>query len=156
MKTGRPTAILALCASLATGMACGDDSSASPEEFRSQANRVCRDVERQLDEIQKTLPVTAEQAEKQAEALVDVSEQALSNLRKIETPEELEGAYDRYLAEREKAIGHIEQARDAANAKDSGAYERAKRRLAAGQPVRRQLALRLGLGSCSRPSLPPG
>lgn len=134
--------------------ACGDDSSASPEEFRSQASEVCRDVERQLDKIQETLPVTAEQAEKQAEAVVEVSEQALSNLRKIEAPEELQGTYDGYLAEREETIGFVEQAGEAANAKDSGAYERAKRRLAAGQPVRRQLALKAGLTACSRPSLP--
>ena len=153
MKPRRLTALLVVSVSLLAA-GCGDGSEASPEEFRSQANGVCRDAERQLDKIQETLPVTAEQAEKQAEAVVEVSEQALSNLRKIDAPEELQGTYDRYLAEREKAIGFVEQAGDAANAKDSGSYEQAKRRLAANQPVRRQLALKLGLGSCSRPSLP--
>ena len=86
--------------------------------------------------------------------MIDVSDQALDNLRKIDPPEELQGGYSRYLDEREEAIEFVEQARDAANTKDSGAYEGAKRRLAAGQPTRRQLALKLGLSSCSRPSLP--
>jgi len=144
--------LLAICVAALTPAACGDDDSASPEEFRSQASEVCLDVERQLDEIQETLPATAEQAEKQAEAVADVSDQALSNLRQVDAPGELQGAYDRYLAEREQAIGFIEDARDAANAKDSDAYEAAKRKLADGQPARRQLALRLDLGSCSRPS----
>ena len=152
MKTRRLTALLLLTASLLVP-ACGGGSSASPEEFRGQATEVCRDIERQLDKIQETLPVTAEQAEKQAEAVIGVSEQALDNLRKVDAPEELQGTYERYLDEREKAIEFVEQAREAANAKDSGAYERAKRRLAAGQPVRRQQALKLGLDSCSRPSL---
>ena len=143
-----------LVLSLSAAAACGGDSDASVEEYRDQANDVCRDVERQLDEIQRTLPATAEQAEKQAEAVIDVSEQALDNLRQVDAPEEVQGTYDRYLSEREAAIEFIEQARDAAADKDSGAYEQAKRRLAAGQPTRRQLALKAGLSACSRPSVP--
>ena len=146
-------AIILLSASLLVA-ACGGEDSASPEEFRGQATEVCRDIERQLDQIQEILPATAEQAEKQAEAVIDVSDQALGNLRKIDSPEELQGGYDRYLDQREEAIGFVEQARDAANAKDSDAYEGAKRRLAEGQPTRRQMALKLGLSSCSRPSAP--
>ena len=153
MKHPLAPAVVAVCAALLLG-ACGGGGDASPDEFRSQANKVCRDIEQQVDKIQQTLPVTAEQAEKQADAIVDVSDQALSNLRKIDAPEELQAAYDRYLEKREKAIEHVEKAREAAADKDSGAYARAKRQLAAGQPTRRQAALRLGLGSCSRPSLP--
>jgi hypothetical protein len=134
--------------------ACGGGDDASPDEFRSQANKVCRDIEQQVDKIQQTLPATADQAEKQADAIVDVSDQALSNLRKIDAPEDLQPAYDRYLEQREKAIEFVEEAREAAADKDSAAYARAKRQLAAGQPTRRQIALRLGLGSCSRPSVP--
>ena len=154
MNRRRLPILFVLVTSLIAAAGCGDGSSASPEEFRSQANKVCRDAERQLDKIQEVLPVTAEQAEEQAGAIIDVSEQALSNLGKVEPPEGLVGVYDRYLEEREKAVAFVEAARDAANAKDSAAYEGAKRRLAAGQPARRQLALRAGLEACSRPSLP--
>lgn len=145
---------LAVTAAIAALAGCGGGSSVSPEEFQSQANKVCRDIERQLDRIQETAPVTADQAEEQAQAAVDVSGQALDNLRQIDPPEDLRSNYDRYLEEREQAIGFIEDAREAAADNDSDAYVRAKRRLAAGQPTRRQLALELDLSACSRPSLP--
>jgi hypothetical protein len=151
--TSRLTAALAAAAAVALG-SCGDGSEVSPQEFQTEANRVCRDVERELDRIQEMPPRTAEQAEEQADALVDVSDQALDNLRQIDPPEELEQTYERYLSAREEAIGFIEEAREAAADKDSQAYVRAKRDLAAGQPTRRQLALQLELSDCSRPSLP--
>jgi hypothetical protein len=160
MRTGliirRSLAGLAAAAVFAATASCGGDSSTSPEEFEADANRVCRDAERELDRIQARAPETAVQAENQAEALIDVSDQALDNLGKIEPPENLERAYDRYLQQREGGIAFIEDARDAAADNDSDAYVRAKRRLAEGQPTRRQLALELGLDACSRPSLPAG
>jgi hypothetical protein len=138
----------------AIGGCGGGGESASPQQFQSEANKVCRDVEGQLDKIQQTMPTSADQAEKQADAIVDVSEQALDNLRRIDAPEEQQATYERYLGEREKAIGFVEDARDAAAENDSDAYVRAKRRLAAGQPTRRQIALQLNLGACSRVSVP--
>jgi hypothetical protein len=154
--TPRFLAGLAGAAAIAALASCGGGSSVSPQEFQTQANRVCRDVERQLDRIQVTVPATADQAEKQAGAVVDVSEQGLGNLRKIEPPDDVQSTYDRYLDAREKAIRLIEDARDAAAENDADAYVRAKRRLAAEQPSRRQLALQLNLSACSRPSLPSG
>jgi TolA-binding protein len=152
--TRRLLAGLAGAAAVAALVSCGDSSSTSPEEFQSQANRVCRDVEQQLDRVQGTVPKTADQAEEQAAALVDVSQQALDNLRQIHPPDDRKASYERYLRARETGIGFIEQARDAAAHNDAAAYARAKSRLAAGQPVRRQLALQIGLRRCSRPSVP--
>lgn len=152
--TPRAPALLAAAAAIALLSACGGGDSVAPQEFQAEANRVCRDVEQQLDRIQQTDPRTADQAEEQAAALVDVSEQALGNLRRIEAPDDLQSNYDRYLDSREEAVGLIEDAREAAADNDSDAYVQAKRRLAEQQPTRRQLALQVGLGSCSRPSLP--
>jgi hypothetical protein len=152
--TSRMTgSLVAAAAAVAVG-SCGDGSEVSPQGFQTEANRVCRDVERELDSIQRMPPRTADQAEEQAEAILDVSDQALDNLRKIDPPEELEQTYERYLSAREEAIGFIEDAREGAADNDSQAYVRAKRDLADGQPTRRQLALELKLGACSRPSLP--
>jgi hypothetical protein len=142
-------------AALAALPACGGGmSSADPQQFRSEANQVCRDAEQQLDRIQRARPRTADQAEKQASAIVDVSRQALDDLHQIDAPDDLKPTWDRYLTEREKAIGFIEQSRDAAADNDASAYARGKLRLARDQPTRRALALRLGLDRCSRPSLP--
>ncbi|MGH2980435.1 MAG: hypothetical protein ACRDKV_00130 [Solirubrobacterales bacterium] len=151
-RTARLAAVIAGAAAVAAIAGCGGDSPVSEQEFRSEVSRVCRDIEQQLDQIQETTPITAGQAETQAEAAVELSEQALGNLRQIDPPEELEPAFDRYLSQRERAIGFIEEAREAAADKDSDAYARAKRQLAAGQPLRRELALRLELRRCSRPS----
>jgi hypothetical protein len=140
-----------IAATAAVLASCGGDST-SPEEFRADANKVCRDAMRELDRIQATPPRTADQAEEQAEAILDVSEQALDNLEKIDAPDDLADGYERYLRSREEAIGFIEDARDAAADNDASAYVRAKRRLAAKQPTRRQLALEIGLDDCSLPS----
>jgi TolA-binding protein len=134
----------------------GGESSSTPKQFQTEANQVCRDAEQQLDRIQRSVPRTADQAEKQAAAVVDVLQQALDNLRQVDPPDDLKAPYGRYLAARQEAIGSVEDSRDAAANNDSQAYVRAKRRLAAGQPSRRQLALQLGLSSCSRPSVPEG
>jgi hypothetical protein len=148
--------VVTLAAIAAAGLlaSCGGGDSATPEQFRADANKVCRDLERNLDRIQRRLPQTADQAEEQASAIVDVSQQALDNLRKINAPDELSDAYDRYLNARERAIGFAEDSRDAAADNDADAYARGKRRLAAGQPERRREALGLGLNACSRPSVP--
>ncbi len=131
----------------------GGTESVSVTQFRSEANQVCKDSQQQFDRIQKAQPRTADQTEKQAAALADVSQQALDNLHQIEPPSDLKQVYNRYLAARETDLGFIEDGRDAAKSKDINAYVRATHRAAAQAPVRRQLALQLGLRLCSRPSV---
>jgi hypothetical protein len=149
---------MAGAAAIAGLASCGGSSShsVSPQQFRSEANQVCKDSQQQFDRIQRTQPRTADQTEKQAAALADVSQQALDNLHQIEPPADLKALYNRYLAAREKDLGFIEDGRDAAASKDINAYVRATRRAAAQAPVRRQLALQLGLRFCSRPSISLG
>jgi hypothetical protein len=149
-----PAAVAAVAAFAAIAACGGSSDELSAEQFRHDANKVCRDVEEHLDRVQGTVPTSADQAEKQAQAIVDLSDQALGNLRRIDPPEEIKPTYDRYLDARQRAIGFVEDARDAAADKDNEGYARAKRRLAAGQPSRRALALRLDLGDCSRVSVP--
>jgi hypothetical protein len=90
------------------------------------------------------------------EALVDVSEEAVEELRKLSPPDELRPAMDRYLAAREQAIAVLEQARQAAAESDFPAYLEAKRRVAARAGERLRLARALGLRQCSRPSISLG
>ena len=103
-----------LAALVALGGCGGGGGSVSPTDFQAEANHVCRDAQDQFDRIVRATPRTADQAEKQAAALVDVSDQALDNLRRIEPPDDVKDAYERYLDARAKAIGFIEDARDAA------------------------------------------
>jgi hypothetical protein len=163
MRAARPipplAAGIACAAAIAALASCGGSSnsgSISPQEFQSEANQVCRDSQQQFDRIQRIQPHTADQTEKQAAALADVSRQALDNLHQIEPPAELKANYSRYLAAREMDLGFIEDGRDAAANKDINAYVRATHRAAAQAPLRRQLALQLGLRFCSRPSVTLG
>ena len=162
MRTARPNprlaAGVACAAAIAALASCGGsgNSGLSSQEFQSEANQVCRDSQQQFDRIQRIQPHTADQTEKQAAALADVSRQALDNLHQIEPPAELKANYSHYLAAREKDLGFIEDGRDAAANKDINAYVRATHRAAAQAPLRRQLALQLGLRFCSRPSVTLG
>jgi hypothetical protein len=138
------------------GSCGGSSSSTPPAQFQSEANQVCKDAQQQFDRILRATPRTADQAEKQAGALVDVSQQALDNLHQIDPPDQVKSAYNRYLDSREQAIGYINDAKDAASNNDGTAYAKAKRQTATTQPRRRQLALAAGLKSCSLPSVSLG
>jgi hypothetical protein len=136
--------------------ACGGSDSLSGEDFISQADKVCRQNQQQFDRIQRKPPRTAAQAETQAAALVGVAQDALDELRDLTPPEDARDAYDRYLASRERALGFLEDGRDAAAGNDPKAYAAAKRKAAAEQATRLQLARAVGLRVCSRPSVSLG
>lgn len=151
-----PAGLIGAIAVVALVSCGGGGSSTPPDQFQSEANQVCKDAQQQFDKIVKTTPRTADQAEKQAAALVDVSQQALDNLHQIDPPDQVKGAYNRYLDARERAIGYIDDAKNAAADNDGTAYAKAKRQTATTQPQRRQLALAAGLKSCSLPSVSLG
>ena len=146
----------ALAAATVLASCGGGGGSVSAADFQTEANQVCRDAQQQFDRIVRTTPGTADQAEKQAVALSDVSSQALDDLHRIKPPDQVKTAYARYLDSRQKAIGYIDDARAAAADNNGNAYARAKRQVAATQPARRQLPLAAGLHACSVPSVPLG
>jgi hypothetical protein len=138
---------------------CGgskDVTSLSREDFVSRADEVCMEAQRGFDRVQRSPAGTPQAAERQVEALIDVSRQALDELRAIAPPPELESDYELYLAARERALGFLEDGREAAADRDAQAYVRAKRRVAAEQGTRLQLAEAVGLADCSRPSITLG
>ena len=159
-KTSRRPQRRSLCAAALAALVialptCGSDEQSTPD-FVKSADRICRDNQQEFAQIQSTPPKTADQAEKQAEALIDVSEQAVDELRDLSSPEDGAAVYDRYLESRERALGYLEDGRDAAAANDPKAYAAAKRKAASQQASRLALARRLGLRDCSRPALTLG
>ncbi|MEK6278519.1 MAG: hypothetical protein AABM29_10965, partial [Actinomycetota bacterium] len=147
--------VAALAAATTALSACGSDE-LSVDDFTKQADKVCRDNQEEFSSIQGTPPKTADQAEAQAEALIEVADQALDELRSLSPPEDIAATYDRYLEARERALGYLEDGRDAAAANDPKAYAAAKRKAAAGQAARLALARDVGLRDCSRPSVSLG
>ena len=145
-----------VCAA-STGCANGGEvTSLSRSAFVARANEACSQTQREFDQIQRTAVSTPDAAERQVNALIEVSQQALDDLRSIEPPAELAPAYERYLAARERALGFLEDGRDAAAARDAEAYVRAKRRVSAQQETRLALARDVGLSDCGRPSTSHG
>ena len=142
-----------LCAAAALGCGAGGDvTSLSRSDFVARANEACSQAQRDFDEIQRTPASTPGAAERQVDALVGVSERVLDDLRSIEPPAELQERYARYLAARERALGFLEDGRDAAADRNAQAYVRAKRRVSAEQGTRSALARDVGLSDCSKPS----
>jgi hypothetical protein len=153
MDLNRRLAAAAVLSAASVLAACGGGGgSVSAADFQTEANQVCRDAQQQFDRIVRTSPRTADQAEKQAAALSDVSNQALDDLHRIKPPDAVKSAYNRYLDSRQKAIGYIDDARAAAADNNGNAYARAKQQVAATQPARRAQALAAGLKACSVPS----
>jgi hypothetical protein len=136
--------------------ACGGGSSSPSSAFEAKAGSVCRQTLQQFERIQTTPPKTASQAEKQAAALVDVSEKALADLRDLTPPASIKSAYDRYLAAREQALSYLKDGQTAAANRDANAYAKAKRQAATQQATRLQLARKAGLNECSRPAVTLG
>jgi hypothetical protein len=138
----------------ATGFGCGagggETTSLSGSDFVDRANEICRQARAEFDQIQRTAASTPEAAQDQVDALIGISEQALEDLRQIEPPAEQLSNYQEYLAARERALGFLEDGREAAGDRDARAYLRAKRRASAEQAARLELARQLGLDACGR------
>jgi len=148
--------LLSATAAFGCGGGGGETTSLSRSDFVARADEVCRQTQREFNQIQKTPASTPEAAERQVDALIDVSEQALDDLRSIGPPQELEAGYESYLAARERAVGFLQDGRDAAADRNAEAYVRAKRRVSAEQGTRLALARDVGLSDCSKPSISLG
>ena len=144
-----------LCAAALAALAAGCGGSSTPSTgFAAKADAVCRQTDQQFERIQATPPLTADQAEKQTMALIDVSEQALSDLKDLTPPSSDAEAYDSYLAARQQALDYLHAGLDAIQKRDGDAYARAKRSSAAHQSERLALARKAGLTRCARASKP--
>jgi hypothetical protein len=147
-----------LTAALALGSCGGDDdtpNSLTKAEFTARGDEVCRQAHEQFAELQPNPPITAEKAAALQEALIQISEDELSQIRALGPPPEVEPALDRYLRAREEGIGLLRKGLEAAEEKDAFAYEAIKQRVAAGQVHRLELARAVGFTVCSRP-IPEG
>jgi hypothetical protein len=149
--------VTVLVAAVAGAAGCGGDSDdLSREDFVTEADRICRQSSAEFARIQRIPPTSAKQAEEQVKGLLDVEREAYGELNDLEPPAALRSTYESYLRARERALGFLEDGNQAAADNDPQAYNAAKRRAAAEQARRLQLARRVGLRYCSRPPLTLG
>jgi hypothetical protein len=137
---------------LACLIGCGSDSSQplSAEELVSQGDAICREGQSRFAEIQAEPPRSAAEGVDQTNQLIDISRDELGELSDLEPPEELAGAYARYLDARREAIDELERGRDAAKRQDRRAYAKAQDRSIARTAERLRLARAVGFKVCGK------
>jgi hypothetical protein len=107
----RSIAGLAAIGAVAFIAGCGGGSdSLSAEEFRTQADAVCADTDRQIDEL--TEPTSGDQVLAFLRAGLPIQEAQLAKLRELEPPEELKADFDSAMGLLEQQTTAIDAAAD--------------------------------------------
>lgn len=125
----------------------GGDDRLSTDELREQADAICAEYERQLDDLEE--PDNFEELVAYAEDASAALEDGLADLRELEPPEELEENYDAWLATGDDAVDRIEELRAAAEDEDQAAIETLFESADESDEESDQLARDLGLEECS-------
>jgi hypothetical protein len=113
----------------------------SREEFLAEGDEICAEAREAFTELQANVPTTAREAVDLTGQLVNISEDAPSELEEV----------DVYLSAREEGIELLRRGLDAAEDDDGQAYASAQARVAAQQTKRLELARAVGFTGCSRP-----
>lgn len=107
----RPLAGLAAIGAAVLIAGCGGGSdSLSAEEFRSQADDICADFERQIDALAE--PTSADQVLTFLRAGLPIQEAQLDRLRALDPPDELQDDFDEAIELSERQIAAIDAAAD--------------------------------------------
>lgn len=117
--------LVALFASAALVGCGGDDNEAlTYDGFAAAANELCVEVETEIDAIAGDLTGEAEADAPVFDELVPALEDATNRLSELEPPEELQDAYDDFLATAETQLEGARDAQTAAEAGDTDEYRR--------------------------------
>ena len=127
-----------------------DDPPSAPE-FLAQGDELCTKAHDEFLEIQRSAPRTADDAEEQVEALIEVAEEERDAIADLGAPSSLEDEVSAYLEDREEGIEVLQDGLEAARDDDPNAYEEAQARLASQQPKRQEAARDVGFSECSAP-----
>jgi hypothetical protein len=104
--------VLALALPLA---ACGDDEP-SKEEVIEEADKICKDAEEDIEDIQDVPPSELEQAYEEGG---ERAQEAVDDLEAIEVPDEDKDIWDDFLDESEKQVEFFEDAEQAISEGDN-------------------------------------
>jgi hypothetical protein len=151
MPRPRWSALVPISAVVVALAGCGGGSKAqvSAAELVQKADTICSQERSGFDRIQAHPPPNASVAADQTGELIQITENASSDLRDLEPPDELRAAFDRYLEARDRVVDQMKRGQDAAENQAAGAYGAAQAAVARDAPERRKLAHALGLKVCS-------
>ena len=149
-------AVAVLPTVLAIGGCGGDDGAPSRKDYAQDADRVCSDVEDQLERINRTDPDSPDELAAELERIKTAVRKGLRRLRRLERPEgdagetadQLVRQLDRELEG--QAFPALDRLKAAARKRDPVARRAAARRLAALDDSRSdRLARKLGADECA-------
>jgi hypothetical protein len=161
VRTGwraRVPTLLLIGAAIAAGVGAsillaedGDESSAELRRLVGRADEICAESRGRFQPVASRRPGTPDGIARQYDDLARISQDALTDLRGLApAPREVRDRWQDYLRLRRRSVGYLSRARDAAEARDQIAFDRALRRNAAEGPRRFAAARDIGLEQCSR------
>ena len=138
--------LISLVALAAAGCGGGDDR-LTREEFVQQANDVCREFDRKIDEL--GAPQTIGEIEDFADESAEIARDGRDELADLAPPETLEDDYDRLVEMLDQAIADIERVGDAAADGDEAEVQRIVQEASERDADSDRLARELGLAGCA-------
>ena len=123
----------------------------SQDEFVSQANALCKDVN---DKVAALPALTPDNLATVTQQIVDISTNALPQLEQITPPENLQAQWDQFVAAVKAQNPIAEDLIKAAKAGDNAALQQAANKLKATSPD--SIAQDLGLSECAAKATPGG
>jgi hypothetical protein len=141
---------------LALGLtACGGDDAPSKQEFAEEANKICRDAEKALEDVAQNAESPREIADA-VDRVIEESQSTVDELADLERPEGEDGeTAERFVnATRteieDKGIPALEDLRDAVKSENQEAAQKAAQRLQAIETQESNRAARqLGANACA-------
>jgi hypothetical protein len=134
--------------------ACGGDDAPSKAEFAEKAEKICKNAEKQLENIGENATSPDEIADA-VDKVIDQSQSSLDELRDLDRPEGDAGeAADTFVAALErdiedKGIPALEELRDAVRDNDQTAAQKAAQKLQAIETSNtNELAKKIGAAGC--------
>jgi hypothetical protein len=156
MRRGRTAVLLLLLPVLALAACGGDEPSSSEQEFAERANKICNDVERELDQLGGGNPNSARDIARLIDNVIVKSRDAVDRLKALDRPEGAAGetaeqfvtTLDEEIEDR--AVPALEDLRDAIREQDRQAAADAGKRLQELEGAESdRLASELGATACS-------
>jgi hypothetical protein len=140
---------IAIVALGAAGCGSGGKQQISSAELVQKGDQICRDEQAKFNQIQAHPLGNASDAADQTKELIQVSENANSELGGLEPPEGQRAPLQSYLSARNRAVDQMKAGQEAAENQDSKGYAAAQAAVVQSAPQRRKLAVSLGFKVCS-------
>lgn len=143
----RRAPVLALGAILALAGCGGEGKRLSRQEFADKADAICALGNRETEKLPNpaNLPELAEVSDK----TIDILDDALNELRKLEPPEDEQKIVDQWLAQFETLKDDLAEIRDKARARDLAGVQAVAERAQAHNTRANELGTTLGMSVCN-------